>query len=203
MKPASFLRKLFLALMAMVLLSAALPSSVFAQSNLMRFIIENKSNQAVTVRLYSSDGAGRAYYMSVSSQQTKFMTPERGQYSYHLTACGITTRGQLDLSKHQFKWMVPKCGDKGGPGSKAPNTQDVGRILALTKVTLVNKTGARLVLTLRGPQTYVFTIPAGSEKVVSITRGEYTWGHFACNNGEYQRGNLTASANRVREISCK
>src|SRR5690606_2813510 len=112
--------------------------------------------------------------------------------------CGITTRGELDLSKHQFKWMVPKCGDKGGPGSKAPNTQDVGKVLALTKVTLVNETGARLVLTLRGPQTYVFTIPADGKKVVSIVRGEYTWGHFACNNGEYQRGNLTASANRTR-----
>ncbi|MCW5876795.1 MAG: hypothetical protein KIS85_07925 [Anaerolineales bacterium] len=204
MKPASHARKLLLALMAVMLLAAALPSAVLAaQESLMRFVVDNKSDRAVTVSLFSTDGSGRAYYMQVLGNETKSITPPRGTYNYQLTICGVVVRGQLDLTRHLFTWQVPKCGDKGGPGSKAPNTQDVGKLLALTRVEIANKTGARLVLTLRGPQTYVFTIPVGATQSVSILRGEYTWGHFACNNGEYQRGNLTAASGKQKEIFCK
>jgi hypothetical protein len=103
----------------------------------------------------------------------------RGTYDYRLTACGVMKFGEVDLAG-PLTWLVPDCGDKGGPGSRAPNTQDVGTILKLTKVKLVNKTGTDLKVWLDGPWQYVFNIPSGGSKTVSILKGTYEWGHFAC-----------------------
>lgn len=194
-------RKFWLALMVAVLLLAALPSTVLAQDDLVRFRVINRSDRSITVRLYAKDGSGRAYYMQIEAQSTKNMTPQRGVYDYRLTACGIMVRGTADLTK-PLTWIMPQCGDKNGPGTKAPNTQDIGKdIMPLVKIKLVNRTGSDMQIWLAGPFPYVFSIPAGGSKTVSILKGSYTWRHYAC-DGVLDTGNLFANNAKTRVLEC-
>jgi len=202
MKPRTTWNKIAFVLMVVALLAAALPSpALAAQSDLVRFKVENNADRSITIRLYSRDGGGRAYYMQVEAESTKTMTPPRGLYDYRLTACGVMVFGEVDLTG-PLTWLVPDCGDKGGPGSKAPNTQDVGKILKLTKVKLVNDTGKALRVWLAGPFHYVFDIPVGGTKTVSILKGAYEWTHFAC-QGLIREGNLYAAGAKTKTFECK
>jgi hypothetical protein len=200
MKPIMQWKKALLVFMAVALLAAALPSVAMAQSDLVRFTVENRSDRDITIRLYSRDGSGRAYYMQVLAETTKIMTPLKGIYDYRLTACGVMVWGEVDLNG-PLTWLMQDCGDKGGPGSKAPNTQDIGKILALTKVELINNTGTTLRVRFDGPFQYVFDIPVGGTKLVSILKGFYHWTHFAC-GGQLREGNLYAAGAKIKSFIC-
>lgn len=193
-------KRVMLVAVIVALLAATLPEAVQA-ADLVRFTVDNKADRNITIRLYSRDGSGRAYYMQVLAGTTKIMTPERGTYDYRLTACGVMVWGEVDLNG-PLTWQVPKCGSKGGPGSKAANTQDVGKILKLTKVKLVNSTGSTLRVWFDGPFQYVFTIPAGKTMAVSILKGLYKWSHFAC-AGEFLQGNVYAVGEKTKTFVCK
>lgn len=199
MKPLNTLRKVALGALVTVLMLSAVPSPALA-GDLVRFTVENRSDGWMTIRLYATDGTTRAYYMYVDANSTKIMTPLAGIYTYRLSACGVMVRGTVDLTKNST-WINPECGDKGGPGTKQPNTKDVGKILKFTSFTLINHTGATMKVWLDGPFQYVFIIPEGGSKTVSIRKGVYEWGHYAC--GGLQVGNLTADADhRSRIFSC-
>jgi hypothetical protein len=194
------LKKLMLAVLAAAIVLAALPSQAFAaQEDLVRFTVVNNADRGITIRLYSTEDSTRAYYMRVEANSTKIMTPIEGIYTYRLTACGVMVKGTVDLTG-PLKWQHPQCGDKGGPGSKAPNTQDVGKILKLMKVRIVNSTGSALQIWLDGPFQYVFQIPEGGFKDVSILKGVYEFGHYAC--GALVTGTLNATKATTRGISC-
>jgi hypothetical protein len=190
----------FAALIVALLLSALPSIAVAAQEDLVRFKVQNQADRGITIRLYATDGSGRAYYMRVEAETTKIMTPIRGIYDYRLTACGVMVRGTVDLTG-PLTWLMPKCGDKGGPGSQAANTQDIGSILKLTKVRLVNRTGAALKVWFEGPYQYVFQIPSGGTKTVSILKGTYEWGHFAC-DGERVDGFIEVAGATTKVFEC-
>ncbi len=193
-------KKFWLGLLVATLVLAALPSPALAQDDLVRFRIINHANRGITIRLYSRDGSGRAYYMHVEALTTKSMTPIRGVYDYRLTACGVMVTGTVDLTG-ALTWINPECGDKGGPGSKAANTQDIGRdILKLVKIKLVNRTDLDMRIWLAGPFPYTFVIPAGGSKTVSILKGSYVWHHFAC--GNFDSGNLFANNAKSKVFEC-
>jgi hypothetical protein len=194
------LKKILLAALAVVILLGALPSSVLAaQDDLVRFRVINNADRGITIRLYATDGSGKAYYMRVDANATKNMTPIAGVYTYRLTACGVMVKGTVDLTRN-LTWQNPQCGDKGGPGSKAPNTQDVGKILKLMQIKIVNRTGAAMQVWLDGPFQYVFKIPEGGSKTVSILKGIYEYGHYAC--GVLVTGNLNANKAATRTLVC-
>jgi len=194
-------KKFWLALLVAVLVLAALPATALAQEDLVRFRVVNKADRGITVRLYSTDGSGRAYYMHIEAKTTKTMTPPRGIYDYRLTACGIMVRGTVDLMG-PLTWQMPQCGDKGGPGSKAANTQDIGKdIMNLVKIKLVNHTGRTLRLSLSGPYPYFFLIATDESRTVSILKGSYVWSHYAC-DGLYDSGNLFANNAKTKVIEC-
>jgi hypothetical protein len=139
--------------------------------------------------------------MRVEALETKSMSPIRGVYTYRLTACGVMVKGTVDLTG-PLTWLNPECGDKGGAGSKAANTQDIGRdILKLVKIKLVNRTDVDMRLWLAGPFPYTFVIPAGGFKTVSIIKGSYTWRHSAC--GAEQTGNLFANNAKSKVLECE
>jgi hypothetical protein len=168
-----------------------------------RFTIVNQANRGITVRLYAQDGSGQTYYVHVEANTTKTLTPIRGVYDYKLTSCGIMLFGVVNLTKANNTWVNPNCGSKSGASSRETNTQDVGQILKLMKVTIDNNTGAQLMIWLHGAFDYVFIIPKDGEKTVTVPRGFYTWGHYAC-NGIYQTGNLYAEIpNKIKVIFCK
>ena len=193
--------KFWLALLVATLVLAALPTTALAQDDLVRFRIINNANRGITIRLYATDGSGRAYYMRVEALETKSMSPIRGVYTYRLTACGVMVKGTVDLTG-PLTWLNPECGDKGGAGSKAANTQDIGReILNLVKIKLVNRTDEDLRVWLAGPFPYTFLVPAGGSKTVSILKGSYTWHHHGC--GNENSGNLFANNAKTKVLECE
>lgn len=196
------MKKLALALMIGVLLLGLAPSATLAApaSDLVRFTVENRDEAGITLRLYATDGSLRGYYLRVEGLSTRIMTPEAGEYTYQLTACGIQVRGTLDLS-HNHTWVLPACGNKGGPGTKAPNTSDVSEVVRLVRVELVNKTSTRIQVNINGPWGYVFVIEGKDSKVVTILKGEYDYTLFAC--GGVYTGHFLGRANKVQEFDCK
>jgi len=184
-----------------VLLVALFPSpAVAADSDLVRFSLENRDSSAITIRLYSQDVSGLAYYMTVAAGTSKFLTLQAGVYDYRLSACGVVVRGELDLSRHHA-WVFPPCGSKGGEGTKAPNTTDASEIVRLVRVDLVNESSTRMLLLLEGPYDYVFVIEGKGTKVVTILKGTYDYTLFACFTGHFH-GSFLARANKVQEFDC-
>jgi hypothetical protein len=200
------MKKFGLAIMVMVLLLGLSPSDVLAAPqgqtiDLVRFTVENRDEAGITLRLYATDGTLRAYYLRVDGGSTRILTPEAGIYNYTLTACGIQVRGTVDLTRNH-NWVLPPCGFKGGPGTKAPNTSDVSEEIRLVRVDLVNTTSTRIQVRLYGPWDYVFTIEGKDTKVVTILKGEYDYTMFACQGGFYT-GHFLARANKIQEFECK
>jgi hypothetical protein len=195
----STLKKMTLALLAAVVLLGALPAQALAADDVVRFRIENRADRGITIRLYATDDSGRVYYMRVEEDSTKVMNPVRGVYTYRLTACGVMVKGTIDL-RQNYNWIMPKCGHRAGTGSGAANTTDISKILKLIRVKLVNRTGATMRIWLEGPFQYVFTIPNGETKTITILKGEYEWGHFAC--GDLDEGRLVVDAPKTRIFEC-
>jgi hypothetical protein len=195
-------KKFWLGLMVATLVLAALPSTAAAaEEDLVRFRVENRADRSITIRLYAQDGTGRAYYMQVEALTTKSMSPIRGRYDYRLTACGVMVTGTVNLTK-PLTWIMPRCGDKGGAGTKAANTQDIGReILKLNKVILVNKTAQDVRIWLAGRYPYTFLLPAGGHTTVSLLKGSYTWSGTFC--GSQQTGNLFVNNTTKKVFECK
>lgn len=196
----STLKKITLAVLAAVLVFAALPAPALAAGDTVNFRVENRADRGITVRLYATDGSGRAYYMRVDKETTKVMNPLRGVYTYRLTACGVMVKGTLDLNKN-VNWIMPQCGHRAGQGSGAANTTDIAKILKLTSLKIVNRTGHTMKIWLEGPFQYVFIIPNGGSKVVSILKGEYEWGHYAC-GGALDEGRISVQENKTRIFEC-
>jgi hypothetical protein len=202
----NLMKKLGLALTMAVLLLGLAPATVLAApaaqtADLVRFTVENRDEAGITLRLYATDGTLRAYYLRVDGESSRVLTPEAGVYTYSLTACGVGVRGTVDLSRNH-NWVLPACGHKGGPGTKAANTTDVSEEVRLVRVDLVNDTSTRIQVRLYGPWDYVFTIEGKATKVVTILKGEYDYTLFACQGGVYT-GHFLARANKIQEFECK
>jgi hypothetical protein len=193
-------KKLVLAGMALALLLAALPAPALAAGDTVNFKIENRADRGITIRLYATDGSGRAYYMRVEKETTKTMNPLRGVYTYRLTACGVMVKGTIDLSKNA-NWIMPQCGHRAGQGSGAAATTDISKILKLISLKIVNRTGHTMKIWLEGPFQYVFIIPNGGSKVVTILKGDYEWGHYAC-DGVLDEGRISVQETKTRIFEC-
>lgn len=191
---------LFLIVSLSLLLSAAAPytgaqSTVAAAEDLVRFNVINRSEKTMRIRL-----EGAAFYsLGVDAETSKIFTPARGKYNYTITACGITTRGALDLSTNKVL-IQPKC--SGGPSTRAgePNTIDLNKDIKLVKVTLKNEIGANLMTVFTGTATYVFTFGPGDKKVYTIGRGDYTISYYGC--GQFNKVSFTARANSNLTFKC-
>ena len=123
---------------------AFMPDSARAgELDLVRFRVENRDSTSISIRLYSQDGSGTAYYMVIEGTSTKVMTPQAGVYDYRLSSCGVVVRGEIDLSR-KHNWILPSCGNKGGPGTQATNTTDASEIVRLVKIDLVNEKSTRI-----------------------------------------------------------
>ncbi|HLD92923.1 MAG TPA: hypothetical protein VI703_01795 [Anaerolineales bacterium] len=194
-------RNFWLALLVAAIVMAGLPSVAQAEEDAVRFRVINRAERGITVRLYATDGSGRAYYMHVEALTTKDLYPQRGVYDYRLTACGIMVRGTVDLTK-PYRWVMPKCGFTKAQGAKAESTQNLGKDpLHLVNVTLVNDTGGYLQIWLSGPYPYVFYIPPDGSKSVSILKGTYVWSHYSC-GGTYSSGTVVANYGKTKVITC-
>ena len=192
-------KNMILILLAFVMIFAAIAvpqADTQAASPLMRLVIENGSNQFVSLRLTGPAN----YYMSAAADATATYTPERGVYSYTLYSCGAYVHGELDLTKHSVIYKVPPCGTKvfTGPGTTA--VVDAGKELRLVKVTLNNETDHNIVIVFSGTSSLAFFLYDDASKDYTIPKGDYTYKIYGC--GPVRDGTMYAHANKVKDLTC-
>ncbi len=117
---------LFTLLIAVSLaLTAASPSPIgkdVAKTELARFIVENTSAHAVTIRLYESEPyrehgtvtyyhvrGGQSYYLRVEAGQKRTFTVKRAIYDYTMNVCdGKELTGAFDITERK-EVVIPVC----------------------------------------------------------------------------------------------
>ena len=181
----------------MIFAAAAVPQAdTQAASPLMRLIIENNSDQFVSLRLTGPAN----YYMSAVGGSTATYTPERGEYSYTLYSCGAYVHGEIDLTKHMVTYKVPPCGTKVFTGPGATAVVDGGRELRLVKVTFNNETDHNIVIVFSGTSSLAFFFYDGASKNYTIPKGDYSYEIYGC--GPIRHGTMYAHANKVKDLTC-
>jgi hypothetical protein len=161
-----------------------------------RVTIVNDSDKPAYLYLWGDN----YYYFSAYSGETKTYTPEAGEYDYELISCGIKTKGTLTLSSLK-RFVIPECGSKGLQQPNTSRTIDAGRLLKLTKVKLLNQTDGYMIVILRGPSEFVFSMDDDETMDITIPKGYYEYTMYGC--GGTQVGNLYAYPYTEKEFVCK
>ena len=187
-------RPLLLFGLALVLLLSA-TRAAFAQSDLVRFTINNKSDKVFTLRLTGPE----TLYLVIDPNSAEVFTPKRGEYTFTMFSCGAYADGELDLTSIKTM-VVPACGS-GGPEKDTDQKIDASDTIKLVKITLENKvTNSAMVVVMTGPGTYVFSLKAGEKANYTIPRGDYTVTYYACSSSATRA--FTAKANKTLSLSC-
>jgi hypothetical protein len=180
---------ILLGMLASLLISAApLPAKASVpvtldRTNLVNFIVSNRTGSAITVKLIGPS----SYVLFVPglisgySQKTTF-TVKRGVYKYTVFACNAEVVGSIDLNGRKTM-IVPVCGNN----PKTP--EGVYKINfpkdeTLARVTLVNRSPTLATIVMRGPQKYLFYLAPGEEKVYTLKRGIYAVTYYACQSSD-------------------
>jgi hypothetical protein len=187
-----------------LLLTAAAPApamqpaaSGLEAGDLIRLTIENRTDKELRIWL-----SGPAfYYLTVPAESTEIFTPQRGEYSSSLSACGITVTEPLDLTGNR-RIIQPVCGSGPGLAETVPNAIDMGRVAKLVKVSFENDTSGTLMLVLTGPATYVLTLPKGETGDYTIRWGDYDITYYAYGCGLVSSTTFVARANYDKTFKC-
>lgn len=163
------------ALILALALSAAVPGTVQAQSDLVRLTIENKTSSIMYMWL---TGPG-IYYLRIPAGKTAVYTVERGEYNYKQYACGATTQSIVDLSTQQ-KLIMPICGGRAVTAGKAPGVVDLSGELKIVSFSLTNDSNTKLLAIFTGASTYVFQLDPDETKDYTIAKGDYNIQYYAC-----------------------
>lgn len=183
---------IFLLILISVVMIAAAP---MARSELVSLVIENQSDDYVTLRLQGP----QFYFLMVKPNTSSTFTIMRGEYEQKFYNCGAFSTTTFDLTKKNVI-VVPPCGEKAFKVSKSPSKIDAGELIKLVKVTFENPTDHNLVIILRGPSEYVFFIRSDGEKSYTISKGEYEVTQWGC--PQVKHFTFFSWANRVKELSC-
>jgi len=189
------LRTILFITLVLALLVSALPGTVFAKSEKVRFTVNNKSDKVFSLWLTGPEFV----YVVVDPDSAETFTPLRGEYKFTMLSCGAYADGELDLST-QKTMVVPECGS-GGPTKTSGSKLDASDVIKLVKITIENNaTNSNMVVVMTGPGTFVFSLKSGKDQSYTIPRGIYDVTYYACNKVG-TRG-FSARANKVLDLSC-
>ena len=161
-----------------------------------RITIVNNSDKPAYLYLWGEN----YYYFSANSGETKVYTPEADEYDYELISCGVKTKGTFTLSSLK-RFVIPECGSKGLRQPNTSRTVDAGRLIKLTRVVFTNETNGYMIVILRGPSEFVFSMDTDEEIEVTIPKGYYEYTMYGC--GTTQVGNVYAYPHTEKEFVCK
>jgi hypothetical protein len=152
----------------------------------------NKLTDTFTVNNRASDGVilylnGRSSYRFPLKYGTNKIEVVGGAYKYTYSACGKTYDGKIDTrSKPSLK--LEDCSGGGGEFGQG-------------RITVSNKTGATMTLSLTGPKNYYWTLQPGKVKF-DIPNGTYTYRAYGC-NGNSKTGTIKLKGSLTWEWSCR
>ena len=161
-----------------------------------RITIVNESDKPAYLYLWGEN----YYYLPAGAGETKVYTPAADEYDYELISCGVKTKGTFTLSSLK-RFVIPECGSKGAPQSKESRKIDAGQLVKLTLVKLLNETDGYMIVILRGPSEFVFSMDADESMDITIPKGYYEYTMYGC--GTTQVGNMYAYPHTEKEFVCK
>jgi len=193
---------IFISLIILVLLSAAIPlpnsaaiASANGKSDLVALKIQNDSSSTAYLWL---DGPS-FYYFVVKPEETKTFTVLRGEYFKDVSYCGARDSSIVDITIHT-KLVMPVCGANSRQSPSSPHVVDITNTIKIVKVTLTNEADSRVLAILTGPSTYVFTLDKEASKDYTIAKGDYEVQYFAC--GAYSEKEWSAYYKGVLKFKC-
>jgi len=194
LRPKNYL-PILLIFLALVVFVSALPGLASAQSEKVKFTVNNKSNKVFTLQL----SGPQTLYLVVDPNSAEVYTPLRGKYTFTMFSCGVYADGDLDLTTIKTM-VVPACGS-AGPEKDSDQKIDASDTIKIVKITIENDaTNSSMVVVMTGPGTYVFSLKAGQKQNVTIPRGDYNVTYYACNGVDTR--SFSAKANKILELSC-
>ncbi|GAB4396671.1 MAG: hypothetical protein OHK0052_18250 [Anaerolineales bacterium] len=195
------MKKMHLVVLVVMLTSlfliAAAPMAQPQKPDLIRLMVDNRSEKLLTIIL---EGPKR-YLFYVGSETDKTFTPERGEYRYTITACGVTVKGKMDLTTNK-KIVMPACSNGLGGKGYNPNRINLSEKIKLVKMSIKNETGGYIRLVLRGPNTHTWEFKTGETKKLSLARGSYTYTVYGCGGTFESRKAVKVLSNTVLSIKC-
>ncbi len=143
-------------------------------SDLVRLTVTNNSEEKAYLKLEGTP----SYNFVIPGKTTQKYTPQRGVYTYYLTACGQTTQGKMDLTIYRDV-IIPAC---GGHFSNSSNNHVVNLDPKFRPIpfTVENGNPKSVYVKLEGPKTYNFTVSGNTTAVYSTTYGTYKYTIYAC-----------------------
>jgi hypothetical protein len=190
MKKLYFLCMAFIMVSLLLAAAAPAPAQVTAAgsdggADLVRLRVVNKSAAKVYLKLEGKP----QYSFVVPSNSTKEFTPERGSYSYTLTACDQTSSGKMDLTIYR-DLIVPACGGQLADSSNV-HVLDLDPNLRPISLTVENANPKTVYVRLTGPKTYNFKVAGKTTSVFSVTNGNYSYRVSACETSVEGKVDLT------------
>lgn len=183
-------------IIAVLLLSAVAPSftpRAQASSGYVQLIIENRTTSPLKLRL-----EGPALYrFQVAGGDLMTTRVLKGTYDYTISGCGMTVRGEFSLLS-RTKLILPVCGARLRV-VQDPKV-DLSDILKVVPVKISNDLNNKVIVIMTGPSTYVFTMKADQDLLVTIGKGKYTVKYTAC--GVAVTRTWVADKNSVLNIRC-
>jgi hypothetical protein len=161
-----------------------------------RVTIQNDSDKPAYLKLTGP----HHYYFVVGPNSKSVYTPLSGKYDYLIVACGVHYKeGKIELYKNTT-YIVPQCGLNAYGQPYGKKGIDVGRELKLIRMTFKGKAFGTMVLVLRGPSTYVISLPKDENREVTIRRGWYEYTLYGC--GRTEGGKFYADRGKHKTFYC-
>lgn len=157
---------------------AAPTGNAGAQQGPIRLTVSNGSELPFSITLIGS----QTYILNVRSGETRVFVLERGGYSFNMMLCGLGAQGVMSFSR-MTRLTFKSCS-----------------LEKLVEVSFANKTAEGAVARLSGPGNFVFSIPAGETRWLTIPRGDYALTYMTC--GVEVTGVFEARSHRTLTLTC-
>jgi hypothetical protein len=184
------------------------------KTRLSRFIVENTSDQPVTIYMYEAEvlkeegiesyvrlNNGQTYYLRVDANETKQFTVKRAFYAYDLIACGSrSVSSGIDLTERN-EIIVPKCVVYSPNELPEPRVDGITQRPSLVRFSITNYTDTYAYISMQGPENYYLTVPNASTKEFTVEIGTYTYAYLACDLSS-EKSTFTAHFNKNLALTC-
>lgn len=158
-----------------------------------KLTVVNRSS--TSLRIWLSGPA--TYRLSIAAGQTKTYAINRGVYKMTASGCGMTATGTLDMSINRTL-VLPICG--GRVSVNDPHTIDLGKLLKIVKIEIINKSTGVATVVFKGPAVYMLTLAKNADKEYTVAKGSYKLTIYAC--GQTFKRNFTADKGKKFTITC-
>ncbi len=132
----------------------------------------------------------QTYYFNAPDGKTKFEV-EQGEYDLTYFACGANQAETVNVKKKGATLKITCASSKDKDDDKSAK---------IPQLTINNQTGASFYLTVTGPKTYYFNVPAGKTKF-DVDIGEYDLTYFACGANQAETVNVKKKGATLK-ITC-